>query len=239
MLRFLLINISLLLISVASFAQRPDTVVLDSLGKINYLPTGIRIGTDLISIGKTQFQNDFKGWEVNADIDFYRYFLALDYGSWGRTFSSDSGNYSNDGTYWRAGIDVNFLVKDIDRNMFFIGFRYGRARFSEDLTVYANNWFPPVDVLVSTPYTHSGVNARWFELTSGLRVKIWKIIWMGYTARFKFGLKYDANTADIIPADVPGYGRTEKDSYWGFNYQIFIRLPLRKPQVIIYPDKKK
>lgn len=231
-----MINIALLAITVSGFSQEADSVRADSVVRSSYIPTGIRIGTDLISIGKTQFQDDFTGWEVNADVDFGRYYLALDYGSWGRSFASDtSGNYSNDGTYWRAGVDVNFLLKDIDRNLFFVGMRYGRANFSEDLTVIAYN--PVTRERENLPYSHSGVTARWFELTTGLRVKIWKVIWMGYTARLKFGLKH-ANTADIIPSDVPGYGRTNKDSYWGFNYQIFIRIPVRKQPPVIFEKKK-
>src|SRR5688572_4945883 len=113
MLRLFLINIALLVFTVRGFSQDGDTVRVDSVIRHSCIPTGIRIGTDLISIGKTQFQDDFKGWEVNADADFGRYYLALDYGSWARTFASDSGNYANDGTYWRAGVDVNFLLKDI------------------------------------------------------------------------------------------------------------------------------
>jgi hypothetical protein len=206
----------------------------DSVVKHKYVPTGIRIGTDLISIVKTQYQTDFSGWEVNADADFHRNYLAADFGSGSRTFQSDSGTYSNDGTYWRVGVDVNFLVKDVDRNMFFLGARYARANFSEDLTVYAFNQF--TKTYENLNYDHSGVNARWFELTTGLRVKIWKALWMGYTARFKFGLKYD-ETENIIPSDVPGYGRTNDDSYWGFNYQIFIRIPVRKqPKAIASPE---
>lgn len=224
----------LLLITTAAFAQDGDSVKADSVIRRSFAPTGIRVGTDLISLGKTQFQNNFTGWEVSADVDFYRYYLAIDYGSWGRTFQSDFGNYENDGTYWRAGVDVNFLLKDIDRNMFFLGARYGRATFSENLSVYAFNEF--TNDYESLNYQHSGVNGRWFELTTGLRVKVWKIIWLGYTARFKFGLKVD-NTENIIPSDVPGYGRTFKDSAWGFNYQIFIRIPVRKRAPVVF-DKK-
>ncbi len=226
MLRSRLIEILLLtLLSTLAYAQKKDSVRRDTVTIKDYIPTGIRIGTDLISLGKTQFQNDFSGWEINADIDFRRYYLALDYGSWARTFKSDSGNYSNDGTYWRVGVDVNFLLKDIDRNLFFVGARYGRANFSEDLTIDIYN--PFTTGRENLRFAHSGINARWFELTTGIRVKIWKILWMGYTARFKFGLKHD-ETDKIIPADVPGYGRTYKDSYWGFNYQIFVRIPVRK-----------
>ncbi len=237
MLRLRLIEIFLLwLLSIEGLSQNRDSFQADTVKRPSYIPTGIRIGTDVISLFKTQFQSDFSGWEVNGDIDFYRYYLALEYGSWSRSFASDSGDYKNDGTYWRAGIDVNFLTKDVDRNMFFIGARYARSNFSEDLSIYALNKF--TGTYENLHYYHSGVNARWFELTAGLRVKIWKVIWMGYTARFKFGLRHD-DMPDIIPSDVPGYGRTNKDSYWGFNYQVFIRIPVRKqPPLYIKPKKK-
>ena len=234
MFRLVLVNILLLSMACSVLAQEDDSVSVDSV-RISFIPTGIRIGTDLISIGKTQFQSDFSGWEVNADIDFHRYFLALDYGSWSRNFGSKgekSNYYENDGTYWRVGADVNFLLKDIDRNVFFIGARYGRANFSEDLDIYTSNDY---EKDVSRSYSHDDVNARWFELTTGLKVKVWKMIWLGYTARFKFGLKAE-NTPNIIPADVPGYGRTNKDSYWGFNYQIMVRIPVRKAPPVVVPE---
>ena len=151
-------------------------------------------------------------------------------------FSVIRGNYSNDGTYWRVGVDVNLLVKDPDRNMLFFGARYGKANFSQDLTVLAWNEF--TNSLENLEYHNGSVNAHWIELTGGLRVKIWKAIWMGYTARFKFGLSTD-DTENIIPSDVPGYGRTNKDSYWGFNYQIFVRIPVRKAPPVMYKVKKK
>lgn len=235
--RLLLINILLFCLGTpCAFSQNNDPAPADSLLKPSYIPTGIRIGADLISIVKSQVKDNFNGWEVNADVDFYRYYLVLDYGQWSRSFASDSGNYSNDGNYWRIGTDVNFLLKDKDRNMFFIGGRYGHANFSDNLTVVAYNKF--TGGYENLAYSQAGVNARWFELTTGIRVKIWKMIWMGYTARFKFGLKYD-NTENIIPADVPGYGRTNKDSYWGFNYQIFIRIPVRKQPRPVFESKAK
>lgn len=231
----------MLLICCQTFAQQGDSTSVDST-KVSFIPTGIRIGTDLISLGKSQFQSDFSGWEVNAEIDFHRYYLALEYGSWSRSFvvEDDAGNpdmtnkYSNDGTYWRVGVDVNFLLKDIDRNMFFLGARYGRANFSEVLDITAHNPFEDIVETIPT-LSHSGVNAHWFELTTGLRVKVWKVLWLGYTARFKFGLKAD-DTDEIIPADVPGYGRTFKDSYWGFNYHVMVRIPFRKAPPVAVKD---
>lgn len=203
--------------------HRADTV------KRDFRPTGIRIGTDVISLIKSRYVPSFTGWEVNADVDFYRYYLAIDYGSWGRNYvqKNDSGSYNNSGNYYRIGVDVNFLTKDPEKNMFFIGFRYGHSVFSEtyNAILYDPIWQP--SSTASQNFTNSNVKAHWLELTTGLRVRIWKVVWMGYTARFKFGLK-TSNTPTLLPSDVPGFGRTDKIDTWGFNYQIFVRLPLPK-----------
>jgi hypothetical protein len=160
--------------------------------------------------------------------------LALDYGRWGRDYLSDTLSYSNTGTYWRAGVDVNFLNRDPDRNVFFFGFRYARADYSESMSmVFEDPLWGPVD----RDYENFHLKARWIELTTGLKVKIWKIIWLGYTARMKFGLKTD-ESLELISHDGPGYGRTDKDTYWGFNYLIMLRIPLRQATPIM-PSKKK
>ncbi len=188
------------------------------------MPTGIRFGTDVLALAKTAYDDTFDGWELNADIDFHRYYFVVDYGYWARDFVAEDGIYSNGGDYFRIGADVNFLTKDPDKNMFFFGLRYGVSTFSEDLIVAK---IDPVWGPVNTTLSNSNVNAKWFELTTGLRVKIWKMIWLGYTARLKFGLS-TGKTPNMVPSDVPGYGRADADSYWGFNYQIFVRLPVRK-----------
>jgi hypothetical protein len=212
----------LILLSVAatSQAQVGDTTKV----KHDFRPTGVRVGTDLIAIVRSHSDKTFAGWEFNGDVDFYRYYLAVDYGHWGRTYASDTSNYSNSGNYFRIGVDVNFLKKDPDRNMFFIGFRYARSSFNENLSVVSSD---PVWGSLNGDFSNSNVPAQWMELTTGLRVKVWKIIWLGYTARLKFGLS-TGDTPEMLPHDVPGYGRAQEDSYWGFNYQILIRLPVRK-----------
>jgi hypothetical protein len=220
-LKYLLSSV-LLLVFVSTYAQDKKEAG-DSLKRIQK-PTGVRIGTDLIAIGKTIFDSPLTGWELNADVDFGRYYLALDYGSSSLKDSLDNGYYSNDGRYLRVGVDVNFLLKDPDKNMVFVGFRYGRSSFNEHLSYeFTADEFGPVQKELSNPNASAG----WGELITGLRVKIWKPIWMGYTARLKFlpGVK---GNPELETYDIPGYGRTSKATYWGFNYQIFYRIPFQK-----------
>lgn len=209
-------------------AQKTDKADTVKREKKDFTPTGIRVGTDVISLIKTFDSNTYKGWELNGDIDLYRYYLTLDLGSWGRDFKSDGDHYTNNGSYLRIGVDINFLKKDPDRNLLFFGARYGRSVFSEDFDVEI------VDQLwggtFNRHYENNNISGRWFELTGGLRVKVWKILWIGYTARYKFGLN-TSSTPDMLPHDVPGYGSTDKETTWGFNYQILVRFPLRNGKV--------
>lgn len=224
--RSFLLATTWLLLTLAPFAvvgQAQDSVRADTI-RNKFLPTGVRVGYDLISAGKSYFQDDFSGWEFQGDVDFHRYYLVIEYGRWGRDQASDSATYSNSGNYWRIGADVNFLTKDPDRNALFLGLRYGRSVFSESMNVmrYDRVWG-----LLSDNFEHSDVNASWIELTTGLKVKIWKTLWIGYTARFKFGLS-NKGSQEMLPYDVPGFGITNKETSWGFNYWLMFRFPVRR-----------
>ena len=192
--------------------------------KHKFLPTGLRIGTDLISIIQSNLGEKFNGWEVNTDVDIYRYYITFDYGSWSRHTTIPTGNYENSGNYFRVGTDINFLLKDPDRNMFFLGFRYAQNNFSEQLNYESTDVY---NGTVQHELQNNNMTGRWGELTAGLRVKIWKGFWMGYTARLKTAPATKGEDG-FEPYEIPGYGLAAKKTSWGFNYQIFWRIPLRK-----------
>ena len=208
----------LLLLTVNVFAQKADTL------KRDFRPTGIRMGYDIFGGAWSKWDDSFTGVEASADIDFYRYYLTVDVGNWKRNFEDEADRYANNGRYLRAGVDVNFLKKDPEKNMFFIGARYGWGTFSETLarTTYDPAWGPFTET-----FTNSNSRASWFEITSGLRVKMYKFFWMGYTIRYKFGLN-TSGTGALVPHDVPGFGSTFKSNTWGFNYLLLFRIPVRQ-----------
>lgn len=205
------------LFPLSAIAQKSDTLV-----KKDFRPTGIRIGTDLLSLIRNPIDDSFNGSEFSADVDFYRYYLVAEVGQWKRNFSTPDETYVNDGSYWRVGVDVNFLKKDEQKNMFFLGVRYASGIFNEQLDIsLGDTWNSG-----STSYSNTNTRATWAEATGGLRVKMWKYFWMGYTARYKFALNTKEQT-NLVPHDVPGYGKTNKSSTWGFNYQLFFRIPFK------------
>lgn len=200
--------------AVGVFAQRPDT-----LEAKHYIPTGIRVGTDLISLGKIPWSDQFDGWEAAADVDFDRYYLTAEVGRWEKNFVGDRQRYTNDGSYYRIGADVNFLLKDPDKNMFFMGLRYAHSKFNEQLTYSTTE---PVFSNIDRTVTNNGMKAGWGEVTLGLRVKVWKELWMGYTARMKVAPTV-GTSGEFEVYDIPGFGLASKTVYWGFNYQLYWR----------------
>lgn len=217
-------SIAVVFLSVSLFAQQKKEEVKADTVKSKFIPTGIRIGTDAFSIARNFYDKTFQGWEINADVDFYRYYFAVDVGSWSRDFASDEGVYHNKGNYFRIGADVNFLLKDPDRNLVFFGVRYGNGKFSETYQELSLN---PIYGNHTVTLVNPDVNAHWYELAAGIRVKMWKFFWMGYTGRLKFGLSTNEK-GSMLPSDVPGFGRTNRKETWGFNYQLIFRVPFRK-----------
>lgn len=201
--------------------QRPKKP--DSLKEKIYFRS-IRFGTDILALILSG-SDRFDGWEVNADADFGRFYLSGDYGKSARNeILVNGGDYSNEGTYWRAGLDVNILKKDPDRNMMFFGLRYARSSFSDraSLTV-TDPYFGTQQYQLSNPQ----VSAAWGEMVVGLRVKIWKEFWMGFTSRLKLGLSVRGND-QLASYNVPGYGTVGTGYTWGFNYQVFWRIPFER-----------
>jgi len=205
------------LFTVAVFAQDADTVK-------SFRPTGIRVGTDLLVIGKSFYKDNFYGWEIAGDIDFNKYLFVTEIGSWGRELNpKGDGMYSNSGNYFRLGADLNFLHGDPSGNILFFGFRYGRSFFNETLLI---NSFDPLWGDRTFNLESNGVRGRWLELTTGLRVSVLKYFMLGYTARFKFAPK-TTGEAELISYEIPGYGIKDLNIYWGFNYQLFFKIPLK------------
>jgi hypothetical protein len=209
------------------FGQKSDTV------KKDFIPTGIRVGTDVLSIIRSSADDSFQGLETSIDVDFYRYFFTVELGNWQRHFDTNNEIYSNKGTYWRTGVDLNFLKTDPEKNMLFLGVRYASGTFSEGLTLLTDDqWGSGPRV-----FTNTDARANWVELIGGLRVKMWKFVWLGYTARYKFGLNM-TGLSNLAPHDVPGYGRTDKNTTWGFNYSVLIRIPFRNTDAKVSGQSK-
>ncbi|UII28609.1 DUF6048 family protein [Fulvivirga maritima] len=214
---------------------KTDSVINALDSSTMYIPTGVRIGTDVISIVKTFTKDEYTEFNITADIDFHKYLFNVELGRMEQSMSTDndSAAYEVKGSYLKLGPDINFLVKDPDRSALFVGLRYALSSFSDNLS-YINN--DPTYGVTNGNLENSNITAHWFELTTGLKVQIAKPLWMGYTARFKVRLS-NFEEEELMPHTIPGYGLAEDNVTWGFNYWIMFRIPIRKVPVPDYPKK--
>lgn len=247
MFRFL-ISILLVQASLISFGQQTKSqmdsasiarpVLKDSIQKTpsKFKPTGLRIGLDLVSFGqgvqkngiRAFTQGDVRQWKFSADIDIYRYFINFEYGKFDRLWVAPSSNYHNEGSFFKIGPDVNFMHKDPKKNALFIGFRYSRANYEDFITSnYTNVFYGDNTKSVS----NNALQSRWFEFTTGLKVRLTRYVWSGYTARFKFSVNNKYENNPLAPHWIPGYGAASRESAWGLEYWLIFRVPFKKEKV--------
>ncbi|MEQ6121087.1 DUF6048 family protein [Reichenbachiella sp. MALMAid0571] len=212
----------------------PKTDSKDSKPKVerDFKPSAVNVGMEAIGLGRTAISSGFTQLEAQADIDFDRYFFVVDLGHERNSIANDEFNYSNKGNYIRMGVQVNMMPYNPDRNFFFFGFRYARSNFSDEIqyTGDFDKWGQK-----SISLANNGVSARWYEMTMGLKVKVFERLYFGYTLRYKIGKKM-TGFDELTPRNIPGFGRADKNSNAGFNYYLLYNIPFRNKPI---PKKPK
>lgn len=226
MLRYFFSLILLFIASTSIFAQWSK-----------WLPSAVRVGTDAGALGYMFFSEQRSFFEVEGDIDFNNFFVVMDLGVDNYKINELTYNYNNNGQYLRMGLDVNLMPNNIHQHVAFFGLRYGATSFDDKLEYDTRaiietdtGWPNTRDVTTNTNATGS-----WFEMNTGLKVRVFKQLYLGFTARYKFGLSVKA-TGTLRPYYVPGFGKNVNSDSWGISYYVFYRLPFRKK--VVYKEKK-
>ena len=228
----IIIAFALCLIPAVGFAQQPaDTTGIGRKEMVekeefSFIPEAIRVGLDVSHLVGNVVDPNRKYYELNTDVSFGRYLLSADWGTGRQYRSADDLDYSVSGSYFRVGPDYNFIADSENNNALFVGLRFGRSSFGEEL----NTTFtvPGWDVLLVDPNRQT--SAHWFEGVGGLKVRVWKSLYLGYTLRLKFGIKvHDDNL--FTAYEVPGFGTVGDGTKFSFNYHVAYRFPFRKSGV--------
>ena len=102
------------------------------------------------------------------------------------------------------------MHKKFKDNAVFIGFRYGQASFEHNLTYNLDSTVWSVDTSKpgSISKSETGLKVSWVEFTTGLRVRVWKSFYTGYTVRVMF--RTSLKDGEIISAnELPGFGNNK------------------------------
>jgi len=139
----------------------------------------------------------------------------------------DNLKYTTNGYFFRIGLNKSFLdrvgAKDFDIG--FLGFRYGMGIGRRNqATFIVSSPFGP-----GTPGSAPGQNfmVHWGELVGGLKVELWKGLFMGWTVRGKF-LFNPGEFKELAPNFIPGYGKGDHKSVFDFNLYLSYAIRWKK-----------
>ncbi len=215
-------NILLVLLSLSSFCQEKKQAQRQFF---------IRTGID-VSRFALPYVNDIEvnGMEFSLDTEIKKnYFPTLEVGFNKIDNLSDLHYYTLEGTYWRFGINYNMLKYKhrIDRNIFFVGIRYGNSSFTQEANSiqFENEWGG-----YETSIPKTDLSAHWAEFIIGLKGEIFKNFYMGYSIRIKTLISQSDNKG-YTPYFIPGYGKHQK-VHPGMSYSVSYAIPMKNPNLL-------
>lgn len=194
---------------------------------------GLRLGIDLSKALRTFLEEDYRGMEIMADYRFNEsYYLAAELGNEQLTFNADYLRVTSNGSYIKAGVDYNAYDNWAGmENMLYAGVRYGFASFSqtlEEYTIYKPSHYFPTNV-VEGPFETTGLNASWLELIAGIKVEIFRNLYLGANLQLKH-LVTEKTPPNFNNLTIPGFNRTYDFSRFGvgYGYSVSYLIPLYK-----------
>ena len=215
-----------------------DLRQLRKLEKKDWSLNYIKFSYDIMPTGRLLLKPDQKSQEFQISTSFYKYFFMVEAGfqdflrsgsnqATSPNNNSSSYEYTNSGSFFRLGPEVNLIKINPLGGAITFGVRYACSRFSDRLD------FSRQDAFGDNAYSYQNENANlaWLELTAGLNLIVYKNLHMGYTIRYKAFRKF-SGLNNLAPFDAPGYGRIENGSNMGFSYYIGWAIPFKKEVVV-------
>lgn len=247
-------NLILLFISVTAFAQDSlsvetaaiDTVQVQQASKDSTVYKqryGLRVGIDLSKPLRSFLEEDYQGLELLADFRIsHNVYIAGALGNEEKTTQEDNYNFTTSGSYLKVGLDWNTYENWYGmENIINLGFRVGASTFSQTLNSYqiynTNQYWNEIqsgimgeDMLGE----YSGLNALWAEIVLGMKVELFRNVFMGASVRLNY-LVNNTQAGNFPNLFIPGFNKVTDGSKFGvgYNYSISYLIPIfkgNKPQ---------
>ena len=178
------------------------------------LLSGVAVSADLLGFIQKVAGSKYTNMEVAARINFIdKYFVIgeLGIGDCHREGAETGNTFSATAPFMRFGLDYNFNKKHNGNRLFGV-FRYGFSSFKYDI---GNEVFtdPVYGTTGSLELNGQKATAQWLEFGVGIETKLWSIVRLGWSLRYK--MRLDLSHPDGgEPYFVPGFGKND-DNGWG------------------------
>lgn len=229
------ISLILLLVFGMSVHAQTDSIIstVNDSTKIK-LKYGLRVGGDLGKLIRSFTDNDYTGFEVNADYRLKsNLYIAGELGIEDKHTTTDYLDVTSKGSYLKAGVDYNMYRNWLDMdNMIFAGFRMGASTFSQTLngfTVYNTDQYWQPQFSTTDSQNFSGLTAIWVELIIGIKAELFNNLYLGLNAQIK-GLVNETKPTNFQNIYIPGFHKTYDSSKIGvgYGYTLSYLIPLYK-----------
>jgi len=195
---------------------------------------GLRAGVDLSKILNSAFNDDYEGFEINADLRILKnIYISAEIGTEKKIISNDYLNTEAKGNYLKAGGDYNMYTNWLGMdNLIYSGFRIGFSNFSQTInsyTIYDINNQPWGQATYYNPIVNDNLNALWMEFIVGIKTQVLNNLFIGFNIQLK-NLISDKTKNNIDNIYIPGFNRTYDSSSLGsgFSYSISYLVPIIK-----------
>jgi hypothetical protein len=222
-----------LLVSTSAIAQvETETKVKDSIKYTEHY--GLRIGGDLGKLVRSFIDDDYSGFEINADYRLSRrLYIAGEIGFEEKTTATEFLNSTAKGSYFKGGIDYNMYQNWFGmENMIYSGFRVGASTFTQTLnnfTTFNSSQFWEEQFSSTDEIEFDGLSAIWAELILGIKAEVFNNLYVGLNVQVK-GRLSEREPDNFENIYIPGFGRTYDSGRIGVgvSYNISYLIPLYK-----------
>jgi len=222
---------SLVVLFTSNVLAQNDSIVNDSI--VYKQKYGLRLGGDLQKLVRSFVEDDYKGFEINADYRLTKkLYVAGDLGIEEKRTETDYLKVNTSGSYLKAGVDYNFYENWFGmENMMYGGLRVGLATFKQERLGYkiysTDQYWEPFSSNETKEYI--GLTAVWVEMILGIKAEVLNNLYIGINAQIK-GLLSDDQPNNFENIHIPGFNKTYDSSSIGvgFGYNISYLIPLYK-----------
>lgn len=215
--RIFVLFISLFLLHNISLAQVRDSIMVKE--KIGF---GIELSGPIIH------SIDNNNLNLEARLSYrlnYKYYIVAEPGIAQFSYSQYNYDYSSEGFFIRAGVDINLLKTKpaySGRNHFAgIGLRYGLSLFNQETpSATFTNYWGGYDFSLEREL----VNAHFLEINGGVKAELFRNILIGWTVRGRLIL-YQSAGKTRRPLMIPGAGGGDGGLQPGFSYHLIWLIP--------------
>ncbi|AOW09791.1 DUF6048 family protein [Flavobacterium gilvum] len=198
---------------------------------------GLIVGVDINKVARSFYDSNYKGIAFTGDYRFSKKnYIYAELGSEDITVEDPLLTTNTKGTYIKFGLNRNLYTNWLDmENLITVGVRGGFSTFNEKLNnylIYNPHPYFGSSEIIDSGITHDGLTASWMEVSTGLNVKVFNNVYVGFALQLKV-LITNSEPSDFENLYIPGFNRTYDGNFGaGFNYTVAYFIPIYKKKVV-------